>query len=185
MIIFYVESKNGNYSSENGDRRFDKLTGQKVFDFLNSEAGKGRRFMKVNDDGELNKVYVEVPSEQVKAIRKDERHKQYLSDCRNASGFIVVSIYDTELCREDCSSGEELIADDNCDIENEVLHNMNLEKLRKALRTLSKEEMLLINALFLSDEPVTEKELAEVFGISQQAIHKRKKAVLLKLKNFF
>ena len=62
---------------------------------------------------------------------------------------------------------------------------MNLEKLRKALRTLSKEEMLLINALFLSDEPVTEKELAEVFGISQQAIHKRKKAVLLKLKNFF
>ena len=113
MIIFYVESKNGNYSSENGDRRFDKLTGQKVFDFLNSEAGKGRRFMKVNDDGELNKVYVEVPREQVRAIRKDERHKQYLSDCRNASGFIVVSIYDTELCREDCSSGEELIADEN------------------------------------------------------------------------
>ena len=36
MIIFYVESKNGNYSSENGNRRFDKLTGQKVFDFLKS-----------------------------------------------------------------------------------------------------------------------------------------------------
>ena len=185
MIIFYVENANGNYSSENGNRRFDKLTGQKVFDFLRSEAGKGRRFMKVNDDGELNKVYVEVPSEQVRAIRKDERHKQYLSDCRNASGFIVVSIYDTEMCREDCSSGEELIADANCDIESEVLHNINLEKLRKALRTLSKEEMLLINALFLSDEPVTEKELAEVFGISQQAIHKRKKAVLLKLKKVF
>ena len=93
MIIFYVESKNGNYSSENGNRRFDKLTGQKVFDFLKSEAGKGRRFMKVNDDGELNKVYVEVPSDQVRAIRKDERHKQYLSDCRNASGYDEVASY--------------------------------------------------------------------------------------------
>lgn len=185
MIIFYIENENGNYFSENGNRRFQKLTGQKVFEFLKSEAGKGRRFMKVNDDGELNKVYVEVPRDAIKAIRKDERRKQYLSDCRNASGYVVISLYAAEMCKDDCASGEELIADDNCDIENEVLHNMNLEKLRKALRTLSKDEMLLINALFLSNEPVTEKELAEVFGISQQAVHKRKKAVLLKLKNFF
>ncbi len=185
MIIFYVESKNGNYSSENGNRRFDKLTGQKVFDFLKSEAGKGRRFMKVNDDGELNKVYVEVPSEQVRAIRKDERHKQYLSDCRNASGYVVISLYAAEMSKDDCSSGEELIADENCDIENEVLHNMNLEKLRKALRTLSKEEMVLINALYLSDEPVSERKLAEIINVPQKTINYRKRRILEKLKNFF
>lgn len=185
MIIFYIENENGNYSSENGNRRFQKLIGQKVFEFLKSEAGKGRRFMKVNDDGELNKVYVEVPRDAIKAIRKDERRKQYLSDCRNASGYVVISLYAAEMCKDDCASGEELIADDNCDIENEVLHNMNLEKLRKALRTLSKEEMLLINALYLSDKPISERKLAEIINVPQKTINYRKRRILEKLKNFF
>ena len=74
---------------------------------------------------------------------------------------------------------------ESIDVEKSVLHNLELETLRLALSKLSEEEMELINALYFCEEPVTERELAEMFNISQPAVHKRKMAVLSKLKNFF
>ena len=57
--------------------------------------------------------------------------------------------------------------------------------LHKAINSLSTEEFEVINMLFLSPKPMTEKELGEILGVSQQMISKRKDSIIKKLKNFF
>ena len=142
--------------------------------------------MRANDEDEAEAIFVEVQIHNAKSVRQVERRKQYVSDCKERTGYIVISIYATDTEENpDRVTGEELIADESIDVEKSVLHNLELETLRLALSKLSEEEMELINALYFCEEPVTERELAEMFNISQPAVHKRKMAVLSKLKNFF
>lgn len=57
-----------------------------------------------------------------------------------------------------------------------------LSKLREGIKGLSPMERRIVYYLFF--EECSEKEVAEIFSISQQAIHKRKIKILKKLKNF-
>ena len=83
------------------------------------------------------------------------------------------------------STGDEVIPNDDDSIENDVLRQFDLETLRRALDTLTEDEYALICALFLQDEPMTESEYAVQRGTTQQAINKRKKTILKKLRNYF
>jgi RNA polymerase sigma factor (sigma-70 family) len=86
---------------------------------------------------------------------------------------------------DDIISGEELIADPTVDVEEQALLEIKLEMLRRALKTLTDDELQLIQALYLGKNECSERKIAAEMGLSQVAIHKRKKAVLEKLKNFF
>ena len=79
-------------------------------------------------------------------------------------------------------SGEEVIKDESQDVEAEVIADIEKEILHIALNCLDTESFLLINALYLADEPKTERELASELGVSQNAINKRKKKILKTLK---
>ena len=58
-----------------------------------------------------------------------------------------------------------------------------ISELHRCVALLTEEEQALIKALFF--DGLTEQEYAETLGVKQQAVHKRKKRILEKIKNFF
>lgn len=185
MAIYYIEDANGTILSEDGTRRFRKLSGKEAYDFLQTAEGRKKRFMKTGaheDGGE--EEYVEVPTACMREHRRDERHRQYVSDSRNGSGITVISVNDL-ISPDGEITGEDVIEDESVDIEKTVIHAGEIETLRKALETLTDTELAVIKALYLSDNRLSERETAKRLGISQVAVHKRKLTVLRKLKNFF
>ena len=61
----------------------------------------------------------------------------------------------------------------------------NLGKLQIAFASLTDEEKELIWLLYLCKEPLTETQVASVLHISQQAVNKRRKKILEKMKAFW
>lgn len=182
MSIYYIEEKNGDFFSTDGKRRFIKLTGKQAYIYLKQHSEK--RFYKTSTEEENGeKVYVEIPNDKLKAVRKTERREQYVSDCENDSEFTVISMFDC-IPDGDMPIEETLKSGDSC-LENIVEDNWEIEVLHKAINSLSTEEFEVINMLFLSPKPMTEKELGEILGVSQQMISKRKDSIIKKLKNFF
>lgn len=48
--VFYIEDKNGQYVSADGSKRWTRLTGQALYDFLQTERGKKTYFFVDTDD---------------------------------------------------------------------------------------------------------------------------------------
>ena len=46
--VFYIEDKNGQYVSADGSKRWTRLTGQALYDFLQTERGKKTYFFAVS-----------------------------------------------------------------------------------------------------------------------------------------
>lgn len=68
-------------------------------------------------------------------------------------------------------------------VEQIVEDKLLLEMLMKALDMLTEDERSLINEIFFNQH--SEQETAAKSGITQQAVHKRKKYILGKLKKYF
>lgn len=180
--IFYIEDPDGMYVSDDGKRRFTRLEGKEAYDFLKSPAGKGRRFMKLKDlDGDEyeDEASFEVHRENRESFRRYERRGQYVSDTKKERKFKVISLNFVEPDDEDA---EEHFIIDDMDVEYEVMKKLELEELRRALKTLSQEEMMIIHALFFSENPMSEREYAEVTGIPQKTLNDRKNKILKKIK---
>ena len=48
--VFYIEDNNGQYVSADGSKRWTRLTGQALYDFLQTERGKKTYFFVDTDD---------------------------------------------------------------------------------------------------------------------------------------
>ena len=180
--VFYIEDKNGQYVSADGSKRWTRLTGQALYDFLQTERGKKTYFFVDTDDNGVA-IGVEIRNTELASnLKGDKNHGDYLKQVRDESGYITVSFdyFETE---DGTSTGDEVIPNNDDSIENDVLRQFDLETLRRALDTLTEDEYALICALYLQDEPMTESEYANQKGTTQQAINKRKKAILKKLRN--
>ena len=151
---------------------------------IRSEAGRGKQFYKTStkeENGE--KIFVEVSAEKIKSIRSEQRRRQYVSERDRQSEKSIVSIYGIET-EDDAVTGEEVISSDEESVEETAIRNIELEHLHYAIQSLSKEEFELVQMLYLSSNPMTERQIADVIGISQQAVNKRKLSVIKKLKAF-
>lgn len=76
----------------------------------------------------------------------------------------------------------EQYADGQESVEDTVCWQIAMKKLHTALSKLPNEEQMLIRALYFQEQ--TEAAVGAGFGISQQAVHKRKEKILKKLKLF-
>lgn len=191
MKIFYIEDENGDYYSTDGNRRFTKMTGDEARIFLKKErkAGRNRKFLltetEERDVDELyDEIYVEIPMDSVSIFRKPERRKQYVKDCEENSEIETIS-YNAPLRDQEDLAIEDVVSDSLKSVEDDALHEIELEIMRRALKALTDEELRIIHALFLSKKKLTEEKLAKEMGVSHQAISKRKARILKKLKNFF
>ncbi len=181
--IYYIEDKNGKYVSEDGTRRFTKLEGREAYAFLKTPKGKKKRFMRISSIEDNEEINIEVPSKEIKAFRKYERRNQYTVDNEKECPFTFVSLCFAE-CGEDEFPEEEL-ADDGVNVEEEVLHQIDLITLQKALESLTRDEYALIYALYLQNKPMTERKYSKITGIPQKTINNHKKKILKKLKKIF
>ena len=106
---------------------------------------------------------------------KENDHKRYLK--RQAKLYNSFSL--DALDAKDIILDSALITDE---LENDIEKRLTLEKLRKGMEILSDKEREVIEYIYFKN--MTEQQMADCFGVSQQAIHKRKCKVLTKLKKF-
>lgn len=181
---YYIEDKNGAYFSEDGKKRWSKLTGKELYEFLQTERGKNAFFYEyVNEQG--IRVGFEIRDEKIESnCKASKRRTQYVNDINAKYNYIVVP-YDYIATDDGESSGDEVIADEYSDFLEEVARKADVFKLHQALESLSDEEYELINALYLSEERMTVRAYAKTKGVSHTAIIKRKNEIFEKIRKYF
>ena len=182
---FYIKDENGIFLSTDGMTKYTCLEGKALYDFLKSEDGKSRSFH-VDIDENGDKIGIEAEPRMITACSEQRERDRYRAKVKAKLNITIVSANTTvSIPGEDDIELIETIVDEETDVEADAMHNLDLETLRNALHTLTREEYRIIYLLYLAKVPMSEQEIAERLGISQQAISKRKKAIFAKLRNFF
>lgn len=185
MKKFYIVDKNGIYTSADGKTRFTCLTGKVLFDYLKSDEGSKKEF-DIDFDDNGDEIGIEIPGDKLNRYLKDKERKKYVFKTQKTMGYAIISLNsDFEGKDGEKMTFEEAIADDSDDFAEEIALRANIKTLRQALDTLTSDEMNVIYLLYLSDKPMTERQVAIKRGVTQQAIHKYKCAILKKLRKFF
>lgn len=112
----------------------------------------------------LHGMLMEVTEEQYKEFYRQKRRQKYVDECSAEN-----SDFSYDMLATDDFNGEDILVDDSESLDEQGIRKTMTDKLRRALRLLSVDEL-------------SERTLAEKYGISQVAIHKRKVKILNKLK---
>ena len=180
---FYIKDENGIYLSVDGKTRYSKLEGDELYMFLMSEEGKKRSFH-VDTDENGDKIGIEGEPDKVRELDRINRRERYLNTVKLECNVTFVS---GNMPVEDTDYAElfDTIEDESQDLDKMLTAQEELNTLRKAIQSLNPQEKKLLYYLFFKTEPLTEQQVADKLGISQQAVSKRKKALFVKIKNFF
>jgi RNA polymerase sigma factor, sigma-70 family len=137
-----------------------------------------------NDESYKNKLFLpmygilmEVTKKDYSEYYQEERRKKYISECAKENGELSYNALDTDEFK-----GEDSLIDSTTDVINQVEEKLMIEKLRKVLPLLSKEEQQLIQEHFFDE--VSQVELSRKYGLNQSNISRRIGKILLKLKKF-
>lgn len=136
---------------------------------------------------DFRKLYPEASEEVIAVLRTTERKMQYqeydlkvertVVDQENRT---VEQIPSREDSYERMLEQNMQFAEETASAEEQALQNIQTQQLHKALLLLSDDERDLIERLFFQEQ--TEREIAAVYGLSQNAVNKRRKRVLDKLR---
>ena len=110
--------------------------------------------------------------------REVERHKYVLSESRRFAHFSINEMAKDE--DENEIRGMDILPDENVDICFEVVREIEVEQLKKALLKLSPDEYKLIKALFYEETSL--RDYAKVIGKTYGTVLYREKQILKKLK---
>ena len=130
---------------------------------------QGRRFIP------LHGMLMEVPEDAYKAFYKRKRREKYLKDRSKDNGDFSYDMLTT-----DEFNGEDILVDAVADTQGEAEKSLLLDKLRQGINSLSGYEQQLLHQLF--SQRLSERTIADMYGVSQVAIHKQKARALAKLK---
>lgn len=123
----------------------------------------------------LHGMLMEVTEEQYKEFYRQKRRQKYVDECSAEN-----SDFSYDMLATDDFNGEDILVDDSESLDEQGIRKTMTDKLRRAMFILSENEQELIRKIFF--EELSERTLAEKYGISQVAIHKRKVKILNKLK---
>ena len=179
MSTKYYTKDNGVYKEIRGKEWYELLQKQK-----NNSADKRHYFIHFealsnNEDD----YYLEVSKEQYRKWCKERRRHRYIQEQRELLGLIDV-LYSNFDDFESGVLGEELLADKVINSEERTIDEIMIKQLLSSLNQLTLDERRIIESLYLSEKPLLQKELAKELHISQQAVSKRTKAILDKLKKY-
>ena len=181
---FYIKDKQGSYLSENDNVRYRKLEGKKLYDFLQTEEGKSKKFhIEIDENGD--KLGIEVEDKNAKTYETDKRHRWYLR--KNEYDNDIVLLSGNTLMTNSCEEKIELletIEDLNQNIENEVIEKIYLSDLRRALNELEDKDYEIIYRMYLAPRPLTERKMAQLHNLPVMTVHHRKIAAQKKKKKF-
>lgn len=123
----------------------------------------------------LHGMLLEVTSEQYAEFYKEQRRQKYLTEQSADNRDVSMDALMTENLYIADSS-----ADSTMDIATIAERSLLLKQLCEAIRSLTEEEQSLIYRYYYDEQ--SESEIAALYGISQQAVSKRLKKVLGKLR---
>lgn len=123
----------------------------------------------------LHSMIMEVSEKEYIEFYRNKRRQKYLDEQRRDNGDVS---YDA--LNSDEFNGEEILIAELPDVCDTLVHQQLLDKLRKTVDALPEDEKALIVAHFYDEVPQTE--LAERYGVSQQAISKKIAKIRAKLK---
>ena len=159
----------------NNERNWIEMNGKQFYEFISSPEGKGRYFM------DCETYELEITQEQYQEWKKEANHSGYLKQYEDEAEILSLEgiIENSEIYGE---YGEEILADDSANTEDEAIRAIELELLSEAVLFLPDDERRLIVELFLRDKPRTEDEIAAIMGKTRQAVNKQKNKILKNLK---
>lgn len=149
-----------------------EMTGREFYKFIKSPENKGRYFIDFED------YMMESSKSDYVKWRKEKDHADYLRE--QEEGWTTISLYSTDITES--ANGEDVIADEEIDVQSQVLNKLEQESLRMALGQLDDDSYQLMDILYLSEKPKSQHELAAERGVSQKAIWNRAKKIQKNLK---
>jgi len=123
----------------------------------------------------INGRPVPVTEQVYKAYYKMDRREKYLEESDVEHGKVNYHALDT-----DTQSGEEILADNSRNVEDEAILRIFVDKLIRCMAELTEEERFLIDELYYKRK--SEVELAKETGIPRTTIQSNKYKLLAKLK---
>lgn len=122
----------------------------------------------------LSNIRFEVTESEYKKYYKELEHSKYLKKQENNATIVSYENLSDDL------SGEDIIADTTVNVEETAIHNIMLDKLQEALKTLNDDELDLIDNLIYQEK--SEREYSDISGIKQKTINNHRHNVLAKLR---
>lgn len=119
---------------------------------------------------------MEVSKEDYEEYYRQRNRQIYIDRRASRNGDVSYNALTT-----DEFNGEDILIAEQPDVCDIVVESIMTDKLKEAILKLTDEEQLLIYRHYYADIPGTE--LAEIYGVSQQAISKRIAKIRVKLKN--
>lgn len=120
-------------------------------------------------------MFMEVSQKDYTDFYRNKRRQKYIDERSAENGDFSYDMLTT-----DDFNGEDVLADESEPLDEQVIRKIMTDKLKIALSLLTEDEQKLIREIFYKG--LSERSLAEKYGISQVAIHKRKVKILEKLK---
>ena len=179
----YLIKKNPNLP--NSEDNWIMMSIAEFNEFIKTPVAKGRYFADVGAHEYSDTWYVvECDKETALKWRRELNRHYYLKRMERESGLKTVSM-SSLIINEEEYNGEEILADSDADVVAEVMQKMAFETLEKVLDSLTAEEYDILYNLYLTDEPLTEREYGMLKGIPQKTLNDRKIRILKKVKSFF
>ena len=161
-----------------------KRVPQKIFKLINKEYieisyEEYRELMKKSPAPHFwlfGGMLLEVPEKEHREMNRERSRRMYI---RKLSKKIDEYSYETMTSGD--YEGNIILGDEQPDVYELVVQKLMSEELHKALDELSDEDRKLMQALYFDE--CSERAYAKEIGLSQVAVHKRKKQVLEKLRD--
>ena len=166
-----------------GQDNWIMMDGYEFAMFIKTSEGQARKenFSVIPaSDQELDTVIIECSKEKASEMKKENQRHEYLEKSRKESGMAFLST--NSPIDEDRNTLEDLIADHRIDLEADLVEQCEIAALYAAIEQLTEKEHELLQAFYLANHPMTEKEYAETHEITQPNVSYWKKQVLKKLR---
>lgn len=105
---------------------------------------------------------------------KLKNHEEYLEYKDKINGLVSYDSWEMS-----SRVGVDFLIDENTNVEDEVIKRVYIKELMKCIKLLNKDEMILLYKIYYEDK--TEKEIASILKVTQQAVNVKKKSLLKKL----
>ena len=158
-----------------------ELTGKEFYALLRRPANRTRRFIRIGNEicQDADVIVLEATEQQYTAWRREQNAANYLA--RQRRDLVPISLDAAPAASE--GNYYDVVADLRIDVERAALSDLTREALKAALKTLTEEELGLLNDIYLRGTPVAE--IAQVLGVHRATIFRRVDRLRKQLRNFF
>ena len=163
-----------------------EMDGRTFYAFTKDPANKDRRFVRLGNEvcEEADVIFLEATYEQyldwIKEYSRNYRNRQ--DEIENP--YKKVSL-DDKASERHALTFNEVIADDNVNVEKEVVDKLHCEYVRKIVMDLPLEERHIIEVMFYGPKQLSERETAAILGVPRTTLYDKKIKIFKKIKKSF